>query len=480
MTGKFLKILTLFGLVAYMLIGCEDDNYISSDDARLTFSTDSLIFDTIFTTIGSTTKSFRVINHHNQPILISSIELSGLDESAYRINIDGSMENQVKNIELAANDSMYIFVELTVDPNGSNQPMIVQDSIVFVTNKNIQDVNLLAWGQDFHPIKTKVIETTTWTNEKPYLIYDYALVDSNAILTIEPGTKIYFHKDAVLAALGTIIAKGTPTMPINFSGDRLETMYSDIPDQWYGILLYPNNNTTHIFENVNIKNARIGLQAGAIEYKGMSNVILHNTHIEHMGYAGLFAIKGNITATNTLIADCGNYLALLAGGAYDFTHCTLANYWSGYSNRQAASVAITNQLIIPQGKDTIAEAFDLVKANWNNSIIWGNISSEIEFGQNKDHAFNYNFKNSLVKISDSIYNARQENFESSIINLDPLFVDYTTYDYQLDSLSPAIDAGFEEYGEMVPFDLNNNNRLSDETPDIGAYERLFDKDQEKK
>ncbi|MCF8362651.1 MAG: hypothetical protein K9G70_08505 [Prolixibacteraceae bacterium] len=333
MTEKIFKILTLFSLVAFMLIGCEDDSYISSDDARLTFSTDSLMFDTIFTTIGSTTKSFRVINRHNQPILISSIELAGLDESAYRLNIDGEMANEARDIELAANDSMYIFVELTVDPNGSNQPMIVQDSIVFITNKNIQDINLLAWGQDFHPIKTKVIETTTWTKDKPYLIYDYALVDSNAVLTIEPGTKIYFHKDAVLASLGTIIAKGTSTMPIYFSGDRLETMYEDIPDQWYGILLYPNDNTTHVFENVNIRNARIGLQAGTIEYEGMSNVILHNTRIEHMGYAGLFAIKGNITATNTLIADCGNYLALLAGGSCDCTHSTLANYWSGYTSR---------------------------------------------------------------------------------------------------------------------------------------------------
>jgi hypothetical protein len=471
LTERLFKILTLFSLVAFMLIGCEDDNYISSDNARLTLSSDSLVFDTIFTTIGSTTKSFRVINQHNQPILISSIQLAGLDESAYRLNIDGEMANEAENIELAANDSIYIFVELTVDPNGSNQPMIVQDSIVFITNKNVQNINLLAWGQDFHPIKTKVIETTTWTNDKPYLIYDYVLVDSNAVLTIEPGTKIYFHKDAVLAALGTINATGTPTMPIEFSGDRLEAMYEDIPDQWYGILLYSNNNTTHLFENVNIKNARIGLQAGTIEYEGMSNVVLHNTRIEHMGYAGLFAIKGNIKATNTLIADCGNYLALLAGGSYDFTHCTLANYWSGYSNRQTASVAITNQLIIPQGNDTIAH---LVKANWNNSIIWGNLSSEIEFGHNKDYAFNYNFKNSLVKISDSVYNARQENFESSLINLDPLFVDYAEYDYQLDSLSPAIDAGLVEYGEMVTFDLNNNDRLSDEQPDIGAYERIIE------
>ncbi|MDA3880041.1 MAG: right-handed parallel beta-helix repeat-containing protein [Prolixibacteraceae bacterium] len=473
-------ILTLLAFLSIIIFSCEDDNYISSDDARLSFSTDTLMFDTIFTTIGSTTKSIRVINPHNKPILISSIQLGGLDESSYRLNIDGEMANEAEYIEIAAKDSMYIFVELIIDPNGSNQPMVVSDSIVFITNSNIQNINLMAWGQDFYPINAEIIETTTWTNEKPYLIFDIAVVDSNQTLTIQPGTKIFFHKDARLAVLGTIHAIGTPDMPIRFSGDRLEALYGDIPDQWSGINLFPNE-STNILENVEIVNARIGVQAGAIEYEGTTNLKLHNARIEHMGYAGIFAINANIEATNTLVADCGFYgIALLAGGNYDFTHCTVANYWGSFSNRQSSSVVMSNLLAIPQEKDTLWFFGDLTKADWNNSIIWGNIESEIEMGNNEGYQFNYKFTNSLVKISDTLFNAQQENFESSIINIDPGFIDYTTYDYQLDTLSPAKDAGLLKYGEKVPYDLNNNSRLSDDYPDLGAYERIEKKSKDSK
>lgn len=470
-------ILSLFILLSVLFVACEDDNYISSDDAKLSFSTDTLMFDTIFTTIGSTTKSIRVVNTHNKPILISSIQLGGLDESSYRLNIDGEMANEAREIEIAANDSMYIFVELTIDPNGSNQPMVVADSIVFVTNSNIQDVKLMAWGQDFHPINSEIIETTTWTNDKPYLIFDYAVVDSSQVLTIQPGTQIYFHKDAVLAVIGNIQALGTPDMPIRFSGDRLEALYNDIPDQWGGIKLFPNE-LPHVFDNVEIINARTGLQVGEIDVEGVTSVRLHNTKIEHMGYAGLFAVNANIEASNTVISDCGFYCALLAGGSYDFTHCTIANYWGSYSNRQTPSVIMTNLLAFAQERDTIWFNGDLLKADWNNSIIWGNSKSEIEFGNNEGYQFNYQFTNSLVKISDTLFNAQQENFKSSIINIDPSFVDFSKYDYQLDTLSPAKDAGLLKYAEKIPYDLNNISRLSDELPDLGAYERIEKKAKE--
>lgn len=380
------------------------------------------------------------------------------------------MTNELHDVELAANDSIFIFVELTVDPNGANQPMIVQDSILFVTNSNKQDIDLIAWGQDFVPVDNEVLSTTTWTAEKPYLVYNVAWVDSGAVLTIEPGARIYFHKNAAMGVLGSIQATGTPQRPITFSGDRLEAMYDDIPDQWSGIVLFPGDQL-NVFENVTIKNASIGLQVGTIEYEGAAHVRLHNVKIEHMSYAGIFAIKSNIEATNTLVADCGYYaVTLLVGGSYNFNHCTIANYWSSFSNRQTSSLAISNKLSIPQGKDTLHFTGNLVQANWRNSIIWGNLDSEIEFGNDERYQFNFNFENCLFRLNDSTYNVHSENFESSIINKDPLFVKYNEYNYEPDSLSPSINKGSIEYGKLVPLDLNNVSRLSDPAPDIGAYE----------
>ena len=474
---KIVHIILLISILGILFTGCEDDGYLSNDDVRLTFSIDTLKFDTIFTSIGSTTKSFRIINNNAQPILISTIQLAGGDRSSYRLNIDGEMSNEVHDIELPANDSLYIFVELTVDPNGSNQPMIVQDSIIFITNTTFQDIDLLAWGQDFVPIDGARIATTTWTAEKPYLVYNVAWVDSNEILTIEPGARIYFHKSSALAVLGAIQALGSPESPISFSGDRLEAMYDDIPDQWHGILLFPGDETS-TFENVEIKNAKIGLQVGTLEYDGYANAKLHNVKIEHMAYAGIFAIDSKIEATNTLIDDCGYYCVTLAGGSYNFTHCTVGNYWGSFSNRQSPSVIISNTIILTEDNDTLKYTRDLVQANWKNSIIWGNLDTEIEFGNNPEKQFDFQFENCIVKLPDSIVNKVQPNFIEVQNNTDPEFVDYRNYDFQLDTLSPAKDAGSIIYGEIVPNDLNNVSRLEDKAPDLGVYERIEKKEKD--
>lgn len=466
---RFILVISLF--TGWFFSSCNDENYFTGEDAHLAFSLDTLMFDTVFTTIGSTTQSFRVINPYNQPVLISSIKLAGGDQSSYRLNIDGELANEVFDLELAAKDSIYIFVELTIDPNGTNQPMIVQDSVVFTVNNNNQDIDLLAWGQDFIPVYREIIQTTTWTNEKPYLVYDYAYVDSGQVLTIEPGTRIYFHKGAGLYAKGAIKAIGTFEKPIEFRGDRLEEMYKDIPDQWQGILLIPGEHLNE-FENVHISCANIGLQVGTIEDEGAANVRLHNVKIEHMAYTGIFALKSNIEASNTLVANCGRYcVTLLVGGNYNFNHCTIANFW-GFKHRETASLVISNQLIIPGKDDSVLYWGDLVQANWRNSIIWGNIQSELELGHNEDALFNYKFENCIIKVADSIDTTDPMIYQNIQKNIDPKFKSYGLYDYQLDTLSPAMNAGQKSYGEMVPLDLNNVSRVADAAPDLGVFERV--------
>lgn len=464
--------------IVVVFTSCEDDTYVNDENALLEFSLDTLTFDTIFTSIGSTTQSFRVKNPHNQSILISSIKLAGGDNSSYRLNIDGDAVNEATDIEIPANDSIYIFVELTVDPNGANQPMIVKDSIVFTTNSNLQDVDLLAWGQDFVPIRQGLITTTTWTADKPYLIYDYAYVDSNEVLTIDPGARIYFHNDAALYVKGNIKAIGSQAAPIEFSSDRLEDLYNDVPDQWYGILLFPNEGLNE-FENVTIKNANLGLQVGTIEYDGYAYARIHNTKIEHMGYAGIFALKSQIDATNVVISDCEyTCLALLVGGNYSFNHCTIANYWGSYSTREEAAVLVSNQLIVSTDDEYITYVGDLYNASFTNSIIWGNKTTEFDYANNEDYQFNCTIENCIVKMADTIDVSDENMFKTIWTDENPLFISYNDYNYELDTLSPAKDAGIIEYGELVPLDLNFNSRLNDDAPDLGAYERIEAKQNE--
>lgn len=389
------------------------------------------------------------------------------------------MSNEVHDLEIAAHDSIYIFVEVTIDPSGQNQPMVVKDSIEFSTNLNLQDIDLLAWGQDFNLIRNELIKTTTCTNEKPYLIYNNAVVDSLATLTIEPGTKIYFHKDAGLFAKGNIKANGTFSSPIIFQGDRLESVYSDVPDQWRGILLFSGSQSNE-FNFVEIKNANIGLQVGTIEDEGYASANLANTKIQNMAYAGIFAMKSEIEAYNCLVTNCGFYLAALTvGGSYEFNHSTFANYWGKFATkvRNTSSVVISNVLIIDE-KTTYAG--DLNKAKFGNCIITGDVGheNEIEIGQTPEAEFNYQFDHCILQLADTFKTDNTEHFVEILKGIDPKFIDpYEKYNFELDTLSPAKDVAKLQTATLFPVDLKNNSRLDDDGPDLGAFERIEKKEE---
>ncbi len=478
-----LQILAVVALI-FTLFSCEDDGYMTSPDAQLLFSTDTVTFDTIFTTIGSTTQHFTVHNPYEESVLISQIRLAGGDFSNFRLNINGEVGNDVVDIEIPARDSIFVFVEVTIDPNGQNLPMVVQDSIEFTTNSNIQNINLVAYGQDFKLIKGEQLESTTWTAEKPYLVYDYAFVDSTSVLTIEAGTKIFFHKGAGLYVRGTIKADGTFMEPITFLPDRLEDAYKNIPDQWNGIVLF-SGSRNNVFNFCTIKNANIGLQVGNIENEGQASLQIMNSRIENMAYAGLFALKSKISGYNNLFANCGFYtVALLIGGEYEFYHSTIANYWGNYgtASRSTSALTISNVLVIPDPDGTkTTHVGDLKKATFGNCIVFGNISKEIELGNNNENEFNFLFDHCIIQVPDTFDISNKDHYKDVLagIDFDPLFIDpYEEYNYALDTLSPAKDIGNFDFAKRFPIDILNNDRTADDGADLGAFERIEKKDEE--
>ncbi len=235
----FIRNLLLTMLAGTLFYACHPEpNFIEESEAALTFNLDTLYFDTVFTTIGTITEAFRVYNPHNQFLKISEIELAGGASSSYRINVDGASGVYFTEVEIAPGDSLYVFVEATLDPNESDDILRVQDSVVFYTNGNVQDIDLVAWGQDVHMIRDSLIDVSTnWIADKPYLIVGYAYVDSLSTLSIDPGVKVFLHRDALIYVEGSLQVNGTLDEPVWFGGDRLEEFYADVPGQWGFIYL---------------------------------------------------------------------------------------------------------------------------------------------------------------------------------------------------------------------------------------------------
>jgi hypothetical protein len=470
-------------LLTILLFACKKDLMDNDQSATLHFSTDTITFDTIFASIGSITKTLTVYNRNNFDVK-SNIALLGNSAANFRMNIDGIAGNSQTNIEIPAKDSIFIFLEVTIDPSSSNTPYILSDSLVFTTGTKKQDVDLVAWGQDayFHTANTygDIINgtdttrfyyhlldcTTAWTNDKPHVIYGYAVVDPGNTLTINEGCNVYLHNNSGIlvgnpfleASGGSIKVNGTLGNEVTFQGDRLDPWYNDIPGQWDRIWLMPGSIDNEINYAI-IRNANIGIHADTVANNNPT-VSITNTIIENMSAIGILGQGANISATNTVVSKCGQYaVACNIGGTYNFTHCTLANFWD-FSRRSTPSILLNNYY---EGADGNIYVRNLEEANFTNCIIDGNLSTEVSFQEQELGAFNYNFDHCLIKLDPTI-DTDNSHYKSVIINQSPEFVNNTESDFHLSEESPAIDAGKTT---SILNDIEGNDRNN---ADIGSFE----------
>lgn len=451
-------------LIASLLSSCRKDLVTTNPADKLSFSADTLTFDTVFTSLGSTTLYFTVHNPNNNKIVVSEIRLGDANAATWRLNIDGMQVNEATNVEIPANDSIYVFVSVTVDPNDENNPYVLYDSVVFETNGNQQKVILQAWGQNAHFFYGEVIGTQEWFNDKPYVIIHSILVDSNATLTIDAGCQIYMHADSRFYVYGTLKVMGQLHDSVQFRGDRLEYYFVDLPGNWEGIHLLRSSHDNEINYAV-IREAQVGIRVDSLKETPAPKLTMRNTVIKYMLSAGILGITADIYGENCLVFNCGdNNIQLEYGGNYEFQNCTFADYSNVVINHQSPVVRISNYFYY---QDELGDHYLPADLNslFTNCIVYGSLENELERDQIDQSAFNYVFDHCDMKLADSVI-LNSTHFINVLKNQDPLFADtYNKDDYHLSQTSPCINAGIPN---SIVFDLDGNTRT--ENPDIGCYE----------
>lgn len=489
--STFKKLIPLFILVfvAYFFtafFSCRKDDVTTSANDKLNFSTDTLLFDTVFTTMSSTTKRLIVYNRNSDKIIISSIFIENGANSQFRINVDGASGNTHKDIEIEGNDSLFIFLEVTIDPNSVLSPFVVEDKIMFSTNGNNQSVQLLAWGQNAHyftpknfisglpPLSCLDGDCNTnaapvnknWVNDKPYVIVGFLVVDSLDKLTIDPGVRIHLHKNAGLWVYkeGNIRINGTVSEPVIFQGTRLEFAWQDVPGQWDRIWINEGS-ADNVFNNVVIKNAFVGIQAETLPFNPNSptssnKLRLNNCEIKNAAAVGLLATNYQITDTNSIFTNTGQLnIFVQGGGNYQFFHSTIANYWN-QSTRSTPAIFLQNYY---QDINGTTQVRDIDSANFINCIIDGNSDVEFDIDELAPGKINYRIDHSIVRTTNTTPATNFFNIIKNPLNL--VFLDVQNNNYTLAPNSPANNAG---KNTGVLFDHIQNPRNS--PPDIGAFE----------
>jgi len=460
---KTLGILTISFLLVFF--SCKKESFITSPDARVIVTEDTLKYDTVFVTSGSVYQFFKIINENNQKLRLSSVKLMGGASSPYKINVDGIIGPEVNNLEIEANDSLYVFVQVNVNQNVNNLPFVIRDSIRVSYNGKNKLVQLEAWGQNAHFFRNKQITTNeTWNNDLPYVILGSLFIDVGKALTINKGCRIYVHADAPIIVDGTLQVNGEKDTidKVYIRGDRLDDPYKDFPAGWPGIF-FRATSKDNVFNYAVLKNAYQAIAALDPSVNANPKVTLNECVIDNAYDAGIITSNSSINARNCLVSNCGKNIVLTKGGDYLFTHCTAVSYSNNFILHKDSVLSVYDydvskpSIIVP------------VTATFRNCIFWGEngtVNNEVGIYK-KSGSSQIKFENVLWKVQTVPPGAT-----GNVINQNPLFdsinVSKNFYNFRLKDNSPAINKG-GNFG--ITIDLDGKPRPLGSAPDLGCFEK---------
>lgn len=453
----------------FVASSCNEDADFSSDPSlRLEFSCDTLSFDTIFTTVGTPTAMMKVYNRNGSSLIISNVRLKNGATSGFRINVDGQYGDNIEGVEIRKNDSIYVFVEATLDRNEKDAPLLVSDSLLFMLESGTeQSVTLLAYGRDAKILRGVNYETNATIPCGAYLVYDSLCVAPGATLTIEPGAVFYFHKDVEAKISGTLIAHGTKEQPVVFRGDRTDNMfdylpYDRIPGQWGGITFTAESNGNSLV-HCDIHSAKYGVKvlSGSADEQRLS---ILSSRLQNFDGNAVETVQSRVDVANSLIANAKGNCVKIVGGSVRFIHCTIANFYV-WKQRDVA-LALHNSI---DGAPA-----PLNEALFANCIITGSKNDELmgylnEFGDTVPNCINYKFVSSLIN---TVEEEENENFVNVVYDKSDehpfakehfALVDHDifAYDFHLTDSTTARGICSQEYTALYPHDLDGVERATD-------------------
>lgn len=484
----------LFPLLA-ILSACDDyDSFTSERSTTLSFSRDTIAFDTLLTTVPSSTQTLTVFNHADKGLHITDVWLEGGAESPFRINVDGqdmsrSAQNHVTDFDILRRDSMIVRAEVTLPSMESDEPQEIKDALVFQLESGVQQrIPLTVVGRNAFFMRARTLfNDTTFCARRPIVIYDSLVVAPGATLTLEAGTQLLFHDTVELVVRGRLLAHGTLEAPVILRYDRTDHMfdylpYDRLPDRWKGVRLAASSFGNEL-NYVDLHGASYGIQcdsSGVDEQK----LLLTNCRLHMLGGNGLNIRDCRVEAANTEVSNTLGDCVRQVGGHTRFTHCTLAQFYP-------LSAARGQAIYLAFYEDSVSY-HPLYQADFINCVATGYAEDVIIFPEQDPSSWyfkgdvaqpltNFSFNHCFVATEvpdDELYTSHFQNcvFEEKKGDFvrDKGFTLLDTHAYVYDftpvEQSPIRGIADPAYNVTFPLDRMGRSRTADGAPDAGCYE----------
>jgi len=505
----------LLGIFLLALPACSDD-LLTEQSAQPSYElndSDSFNLGVLFNGGRTATQKLMLYNRNSGEIELKSIRLRGGSFSPFRINVDGMAGTAFTNpdlLHIAEGDSLCILMEAAFEGRQEELEVVREDYIDIQCNGRQTSIRLTVTTRNvWEHYNDTITHDTLWQADEDKLLYGSMVIPAGVTLTIDPGVNIFLHDHATIEVYGTLLMQGTLAEPITLRGDRTDKIfdnlyYRDMSAQWGGINFHPGS-TGNVMNYADIRGMTTGIvvrqdtcdtrflaEAPVGQYitsdpkryaygpdflsDERQQLIIRNSLVMNSDSSLITGINANMIIENSCLMNSAGALLEVWGGAYDVTHCTLANYnfWAAFSR---CDVVMRNYEV----EEETPQPRPLYRCNFTNTLIYGKNSRDPnidargyshfidEQGVALDSIYNYRLDHCLVRSSSGF---DDDDCLSILWSDDPLYrlIDLPNYtvDPHLLPESPCLGKGEPRTLERLPLDRDGKQRAA--APAIGCYE----------
>lgn len=446
---------------------CRNEQVSSDPSLRLIFSVDTLRFDTVFTTLGSATKSVTLYNRNSNAIVIDKVTQD--KQKYFYINFDGETQLSKMGGQINGGDSLILFVRVNIDPQDATSPVLVEDMLRFEVNGNSYPLALEAYGQDVEkissPTRCTTYDNVTFTAEKPYLIYDTVRVTQS--LVMNAGARLYFHQGGTLIVEGDALIGESNGAPIRCISDRIDNLFDKVPyayaaGGWNGIYLLRKKDApvhSYTLHNLEVVSGTNGLQCiNEDSLPPYPKVEMNACCVHNQAGNGLTLRYMDANVTNTELSNCAGYCAYLLGGEQTFVHTTFASFFGSTNVRIQSVGRLVDNAVLVDNTDSLMD----YKASFINCVIAGLGKENLVFARPIDSTYAGTIVGNYIQAP--------TDTAKIFVNTYFEYQKYDYYDFHLAPMSPA--RGIADSAMAIPYAVDRDGLARDAShPSAGCYEK---------